>query len=176
MAAVCKCSIYLRDEYCVIPLHRAAANMQSAGKCDIPCVHDMWLNLTIHLLLTQFQISIAFFLFFLNWYNMYTALKVFTKIPVCTGESGSFVRCIAYNCSNLWKRKCTQEAHIFPISTSGTFQALPGEINQFDSLGPSGAYIICICVGVCALERSSRNQLVFGAEKRTSVDIMRLCE
>lgn len=63
----------------------------------------------------------------------------------------------------------------FPHFAFGKLQALPEEINQFDPLSPSGAYIICICVGVCEHEWSSRHQLGCGKEKRASVVVMRLC-
>lgn len=80
------------------------------------------------------------------------------------------------NASSFEGIACDQRSTHFTHFSFGRLLALPEEINQFDSLSPSGAYIICICVGVCEFEWSSRNQLVCGAKKRTSVGFMWLLQ
>lgn len=47
----------------------------------------------------------------------------------------------------------------FPRLKFGSIHLLPEDINHFDSLSPSGSYIMCICVGVCEFEWSSQTQL-----------------
>lgn len=55
----------------------------------------------------------------------------------------------------------------FPRLKFGLMHLLPEDINHFDSLSPSGAYIMRICVGVCEVEWSSRTQLVRFAKEKT---------
>lgn len=65
------------------------------------------------------------------------------------GESASFVKGIVCHCYNL--DKCTQEVHIFPPIHFWHIASIT-KGNEFDSLGPSVAYIICMSVGVCEFE------------------------